>query len=167
MASGKSNRYDKKEQMRNIGLLLAGIFLMLYSLIPFLNYLKAPYRYSGPAQIIDVFSDKLFRTNDDGNAEEYYFYRNTYQYTTDGMEHQFTVTATSEVENAYRVGQGGTVFAYSEDGTDYRIVSFGLRGVGIALIGLGCVIVSVWDFARRRKLEKKRAELQRYSNRKS
>ena len=74
-----------------------------------------------------------------------------------------TVVGTVKFQSFNFLGDNDT----GEDGTDYRIVSFGLRGVGIALIGLGCVIVSVWDFARRRKLEKKRAELQRYSNRKS
>ena len=137
------------------------MFLLVYSLLPFVKYYKAPHRYSGKAEIVDLSSDKLFQKGDDGDPDPYYVYRITYQYTVDGVDHRFTVKDKSETENAHRLGQTARVIAYSEDGETYTTVSVGLKSIGVALIGLLCVVVCVWEFISKRKQKRKRDAINR------
>ena len=134
---------DKREIMKSVIISLVGLFLIIYSAVPFYYFLSAPIKSTSEATLIDSkLNDAI---GDGGLLNRKFVYKLKWEFEYKGKKYVCSTTEPSSDSSKHSIGEKKMIFAYSRDGKNFRKVKLGIRTVGLPLLGLACIIFVIWD----------------------
>ena len=153
-----------------IGLVFFGIIYVMWQ-----PYLNAEIKLKTEATIVDMKVKKRYKKNTEKEKndnfskdyKEYYYYYLTWEFTDHQREKTVTYKTETQrsISTAYQIGQKQTVYAYSNDGKDYKTNTIG-ESVIMILVGSVFIIGGIVGFFSTKKYICKEENIRKVINEK-
>ena len=127
--------------------LIFGILCLVVAVWLCRSYMLAEIKINTEAVLVNVDSQKKFKKDSDGKQNPYYEYTLTWQYSDKdrGVTKKYVTHEKNSSSGVYKEGRTTSITAYSNDGENYYVYSWGTCII-IGGLGFFFIVVSIIDY---------------------